>query len=180
MYGYVYKTTNKLNNKIYIGQNKGQFYSKYMGSGKYIVRALSKYGRGHFKVRLLVFTKSKKHTDVIEKQYIKYYRNLIGAKNMYNLADGGNGSSGCTHTKEAKQRIGRGYLVHRMDCNCFICKSRRGELSGKNNLFYGKKHTEDSKNKMRNHSWNKGLTKETDKRVARNGKNISKAFERRY
>jgi len=30
---------------------------------------------------------------------------------------------------------------HKKDCQCCICKAVRGETSGKNNSFYGKKHT---------------------------------------
>lgn len=41
MYGYVYKTTNKLNNKIYIGQhNHSTFDKKYYGSGSRIKKLL--------------------------------------------------------------------------------------------------------------------------------------------
>lgn len=43
MYGYIYKTTNLINGKIYIGQHKSEEYdSSYYGSGKKILRALKK------------------------------------------------------------------------------------------------------------------------------------------
>ena len=45
MYGYIYKTTNLINGKIYIGQHKSEEYdSSYYGSGKLIRRAIEKYG----------------------------------------------------------------------------------------------------------------------------------------
>jgi hypothetical protein len=32
-YGYIYKTTNLLNNRIYIGKHKGEYNPNYFGSG---------------------------------------------------------------------------------------------------------------------------------------------------
>lgn len=51
------------------------------------------------------------------------------------------------------------------------------DRSGKNNSFFGKKHTEKTKQKMREKrlggkSWNKGLTKESDERVERGASKI--------
>ena len=42
MYGYIYKTTNTVNNKIYIGQKKSEIFLKesYLGSGKYLKNAI--------------------------------------------------------------------------------------------------------------------------------------------
>ena len=40
MYGYIYITTNLINNKIYIGQHKSKNYDKkYLGSGLLLKRA---------------------------------------------------------------------------------------------------------------------------------------------
>ena len=41
-YGYIYKTTNLIENKIYIGQKKGFFHSNYYGSGIYLKSAIKK------------------------------------------------------------------------------------------------------------------------------------------
>ena len=54
MYGYIYKTTNLLNNLIYIGQKHADhFIPTYLGSGKLIKRAIKKDGAANFKVELL-------------------------------------------------------------------------------------------------------------------------------
>lgn len=54
MYGYIYKTTNLINNKIYIGKHKSNLFDiNYYGSGKIIRRALNKYGKDSFKLELL-------------------------------------------------------------------------------------------------------------------------------
>ena len=54
MYGYIYKTTNLINGKIYIGKHKSEKYDKnYYGSGKIISIAISKYDISNFKNELL-------------------------------------------------------------------------------------------------------------------------------
>ena len=45
MYGYVYKTTNLLTGKIYVGQHKSEkFDEKYFGSGKILKAEISQHG----------------------------------------------------------------------------------------------------------------------------------------
>lgn len=45
MYGYIYLTTNLINNKKYIGQHKAtKFSESYKGSGSFITKAFKKYG----------------------------------------------------------------------------------------------------------------------------------------
>ena len=55
MYGYIYKTTNLIDGKIYIGQKKSPKFlgEKYLGSGRVLRKALDKYGRENFKVELI-------------------------------------------------------------------------------------------------------------------------------
>ena len=49
MIGYIYKTTNKINQKIYIGKHQSSEYDdKYFGSGKILRRAIEKYGLNNF------------------------------------------------------------------------------------------------------------------------------------
>lgn len=48
-YGYIYKTLNLLNNKIYIGQKKGKFNSNYFGSGLLIRRSIKLKGINNFR-----------------------------------------------------------------------------------------------------------------------------------
>lgn len=54
MYGYVYKTTNLMNGKIYIGQHKSKHYDKkYLGSGTKLNLVLELYGKEHFKNEII-------------------------------------------------------------------------------------------------------------------------------
>lgn len=43
----IYKTTNLINGKIYIGKDKHNN-SKYLGSGRRLIKAIQKYGRDFF------------------------------------------------------------------------------------------------------------------------------------
>lgn len=64
MYGYIYKTTNLINNKIYIGQHKSdRFDESYFGSGKLLKQAIQKYGKENFIVIMLDICDSKQLMD---------------------------------------------------------------------------------------------------------------------
>lgn len=63
MYGYVYKITNLVNGRVYVGQHKYDKYpnidKNYFSSGLYIRRALKKYGRNNFKIEILEWCENK-------------------------------------------------------------------------------------------------------------------------
>jgi hypothetical protein len=48
---YIYKTTNLINGKIYIGKRSHENPEKdrYLGSGRVLIQAIKKYGRENFK-----------------------------------------------------------------------------------------------------------------------------------
>lgn len=88
-YGYIYKTSNLINNRIYVGQHKGEFDYTYYGSGFLIKKALNKYGKNSFKLEVIVYAKDSNKLNELEKIYIKEYRNLLGKSNVYNICNGG-------------------------------------------------------------------------------------------
>lgn len=93
MYGYVYKTTNLINGKTYIGQHKsGYFDIGYKGSGKLIKRAIKKYGKDNFKTILLEWCETFDELNNREIYYISFYRAQNKAE--YNIANGGLGVRG--------------------------------------------------------------------------------------
>lgn len=53
MYGYVYKTTNKLNGKIYVGQKKGVFNPSYFGSSRKLRSDVLRYGEDSFEIEVI-------------------------------------------------------------------------------------------------------------------------------
>lgn len=92
MYGYIYKTTNLINNKIYIGQKKSKVFlnEKYLGSGKYLWHAINKYGKDNFIVEMLDTAETRDELSELEIFYISTY-NSTDPKIGYNIARGGIG-----------------------------------------------------------------------------------------
>ena len=90
---YIYRITNKVNGKTYIGQHKYKdLNDNYMGSGKLVVRAQKKYGMENFEKEILYSRiQYKKTSDDMEKFAIAKERAL--GKAEYNIADGGNGGN---------------------------------------------------------------------------------------
>lgn len=92
-FGYIYKTINLINGMLYIGKREGKFDSTYFGSGFILRRAIKKEGRNKFKIKILAYANSRNSLCILEKQYITDYRELLGKKMLYNIAEGGTGGN---------------------------------------------------------------------------------------
>lgn len=94
MYGYIYKTTNLINGKIYVGQKMSTVFLKeeYLGSGRYLNNAINKYGRENFKVELIEWCENSEILNEREKYWIAYF-NCQNHEIGYNIADGGEGGN---------------------------------------------------------------------------------------
>ncbi len=91
VYGVIYKITNILNGKAYIGRrkcikNKLCLLHKYWGSGSYIKNAIKKYGKENFIKEYLDFAMSDEELDKLEIIYIEKFGTY---KNGYNQTIGG-------------------------------------------------------------------------------------------
>jgi group I intron endonuclease len=88
---FIYKTTNKINGKIYIGKLVRE--SKvYLGSGKILKLSLEKYGRDNFTREIIEYCDCKTQLIEREKFWIKHY-NSTDRNIGYNLTKGGDGGS---------------------------------------------------------------------------------------
>lgn len=177
MYGYIYKTTNLVNEKIYVGQKKSETFVKtYYGSGTIIRRAIEKYGVENFKVEIIQWCASKKDLDLKERYWIKKLKSQWGFGIGYNVTDGGELGDTFTHlTKEDQEKRRE---KHRKNNNLpRWTEERKKEMSkrmsgennpsyGKQGYFKGKKLPEETKQKLREVNLGKKATKETREKLS--------------
>ena len=127
MYGFVYITTNHINNKKYIGQKKYDnrgIWKNYLGSGVIIKQAIKKYGKENFSKEIIAEAKTKKELDKLERFYIKKY-NAVKSNDYYNVAKGGDGGDttiGMSDERKAENRINRR--------NASLGKINKGKANG--------------------------------------------------
>lgn len=107
MYGYIYKTTNLINGKIYIGQHKSDKFDKsYYGSGKRFLNAFNKYGKDNFSCEIIEWCKTREIANDRERYWISYY-NTQDRNIGYNITEGGEGWKGGKHTEQSKLKISK-------------------------------------------------------------------------
>lgn len=102
----IYKTTNLVNDKIYIGKaSNASKKNNYLGSGKQIKYAIMKYGKANFKRKIIDIAENK--NDHIIKEI--FWINFFDARNRkigYNILPGGNGGS-VDISEETKRKISK-------------------------------------------------------------------------
>lgn len=140
----IYKVTNLINSKMYIGQARNiksrwsSHKSAYSTENTVLYRAMRKYGLENFKFEVIEECKEEE-LDNLEIYYIWYYNTYIHAENSngYNMTIGGGGSSG---------------------------------LSGEKSNMYGKRHSEETKQKMSESQKGKVLTEEHRRNIGKTSK----------
>ena len=109
----------------------------------------------NYEVEILLESDDYKFIKQKEIEFITLYGRIdLGLGTLSNLTDGGQGVLGVIKTEEAKQKYRNSVLG-----------SKRPQMSGENNPFYGKTHTKETLEKMsgeNNHfygkePWNKGV-----------------------
>jgi group I intron endonuclease len=88
---FIYKTTNNINGKIYIGKLVRES-KTYLGSGKILKQALKKYGKDNFTREIIEYCDCKIVLSEREKFWINYY-NSTDSNIGYNITKGGDGGS---------------------------------------------------------------------------------------
>lgn len=172
---YIYEIKNNINNKTYIGQHKTKnLMDSYMGSGVLLHRAYKKYNIKNFSKKILAVCETQENADVLEKVFIKIYREMNKAE--YNICDGGNGIL-CSGEFEIKRRM----RISETSKGRIVSEETRKKISESNK---GKKHphTEETKNKISKASsehWKReGFKELVGKRISesRKGKKLNKSI----
>jgi hypothetical protein len=99
----VYKVTNKINGKVYIGVHRTKnIEDDYMGSGSFLKRAQEKYGIENFEKEILeVFDNAE---DMFNMESLLVNEDFVKDKNNYNLKPGGEGG---WYLTEEQLQLGR-------------------------------------------------------------------------
>ena len=162
MYYTVYKITNLVNNKIYVGVHKtSNLEDGYMGSGKLIKLAIEKYGLENFtKEYLAIFDNTE---EMFNMESMLVNEEFIKRDDTYNLKEGGFGgfdfiNSNYRHSDIFLKSIspfGKEFSEKYRD---IIVKSGLKGIDKIKNMrinneitvksFKGKKHTDETKNKI--------------------------------
>jgi group I intron endonuclease len=187
MYGIIYKATNKINGKSYIGQTTKPLEKRklqHLKKGSYFHNALKKYSFDNFTWKILENCHSKNELNEMEFHYIKQYNTFADG---YNLTYGGEDNpmnyqklrkkiskklEGHVVSKETRQKISK-TLDKKKIVYCDACGNKLLRApaqihstnfcnntcshAGKNNPMYDKHHTKESKDKIGNA--NKGKLK---------------------
>lgn len=141
----VYKYTNKINGKVYIGittrtlQQRHMEHIREIGNGTYFHNALAKYGVENFELEQIDQAKTKEELADKEREYINKYNSFAPRpkSNGYNLTTGGDGLAGRSGKLNAqygvsvKERMGDRYQEYLQ-----IVKDTR--VKGKDHHCYGK------------------------------------------
>jgi group I intron endonuclease len=156
MFYLIYKITNNIDGKIYIGSHKTKNVNDdYMGSGKYLNRAYLKYGLDNFtKEIMFVFDNAK---DMYAKEAELVNDDFLTEGNTYNLKRGGfggfdyinntginNKANQCSKAGKAAAALGGGFKgkKHSEATKQYMSTI----LTGRPGTFVGKTHSIDTKN----------------------------------
>jgi hypothetical protein len=168
--GIIYKVTNRINGKSYIGQtvkplseriSEHVCHALLKKDNTYFHNAIRKYGKENFEWKIIVECSSLEKLNTVEIEMIKKHDTF---ESGYNLNLGGGSNIGFKHTEEAKKRIS---------------ESRMGEKNpnygkyGEKNHNFGKTRSKESKKKMseahmgeKNHNYGKHPTEETKRKIS--------------
>ena len=91
MYHFIYKTTNLINGKIYIGAHStDNINDSYLGSGSILHKAITKYGRESFQREIIHFCETPDELYQLESEIVN--EEFIARDDVYNVTLGGGGN----------------------------------------------------------------------------------------
>ena len=207
-YNYIYKITNNINGKLYIGKHsKDNLDDGYMGSGILIKKAITKYGIENFTKEYLAFCDNEDTLNYLEKFYIKKYKaREVG----YNLTDGGDGQLGVPragqnvgmygkhHSEETKQKIGEALKGKKRKpfskehkkrisvalSNRVVSEETKQKISearkGIISPMKGKHHSIETKNKISKSNSGKHLSEESKQKISEAHKGNKNPFYHKH
>ena len=185
----IYRITNCVNGKTYIGKHKYKDtpYDKYMGSGVRLSSAYEKYGRENFIKGIIIDNIGDVETiNQLERDYIAFQRqhNPNGCYNIADGGDGGNGNKGMKHPDEWNRNVSEALrnsikfqeTVHSDEFRKHMSNAMKGKNKGPKSEEFCKKVSEAKKGKRRgsmSEEWRKHISE------ALKGKSHSEEWNRK-
>nr|DAE59944.1 MAG TPA: intron associated endonuclease [Caudoviricetes sp.] len=162
----VYKHTNKINGKIYIGitsQKPNKRWQNGYGykDNQHFFRAIQKYGWNNFEHEIIYKDLEEEIATNKEQELIKLY-NSNNSNFGYNKDNGGKTNK---LTEESIEKIRQWHIGRKLseETKRKISESHKGISSGENNPMYGKHHTKEAKQKMSDFAKSRVGWKHTEK-----------------
>lgn len=151
----IYKITNRINNKIYIGKDTTNN-PNYYGSGCLIVKSIKKYGIENFTKEIIEICDSNDTLCEREKYWIEFF-NSNNLEIGYNISSGGDGGDTFTNNPNIdnikrkishamKKRVFSEEHKNNLSKNHMSTKYKKGRTYEE---IYGKERAEEYKNKLK-------------------------------
>ena len=182
---FIYKTTNTINGKIYIGKSKLND-PTYLGSGMILRQAIAKHGLQFFSKEILEEC-TEDQVDAREIYWINKY-NSCDRNIGYNIAKGGTGGDTTTHhpdkqviVEKRKHGLSEWYSSMTEEEKLNQAKKISDAKKGKSNGREGYKHSQDSIDKIKNNQPPKTedwVKSHADAMAKRKGTSLTKKYKR--
>jgi group I intron endonuclease len=190
----IYKTTNLVNGKFYIGKKEYDS-PTYLGSGYILKRAIKKHGKENFKKEILEVCSSTEELEEREKYWIRVL-NATDPDIGYNIAEGGTGGNTylgkteeeMTEIKAKISKAGKG-RVFSEEHKKRLAESARKRKGNKPSKFKGMKYedymsptdAEEAKRKIKEARTNQAITEEAKEKIGNynRGKKLSDETKRK-
>ncbi len=163
---YNYITTNLINGKQYVGSHQtDNLEDGYLGTGKYFLRAVKKYGKSNFRRSIICFCNTIKEAFLNEEYYIKKFNTL--SPTGYNLSLTGGFQFGGKHSEESIQKGIKTKIKNGTLGGWNLSKDAKDKISKANK---GRKLSEEVRNNMSKRNKGKKLSEESKRKISKSRK----------
>jgi len=164
---YIYKITNNLNGKSYIGlKSKTVEESEdYYGSGKLINQAIDKYGKENFTKEIL--ERNIDSHEILNDQEIYWIKYIDTFNKGYNLTKGGQGNLGRVTSEETRAKLSEAAKQP-------LSEETKEKIRQKAKLRKGRKVTEETRLKLIKAATGRKMSEETRLKMSNSAKNRKK------
>lgn len=155
-YGIIYRATNLINNKVYIGQTTGPLFKRKSShiknkNKKGFAKAIQKYGKENFLFEEIYTAFNKQELDRSEEWFISFYDSTNKNKGYNLVALSTHSTKGYKHSSESIQNMMRNrknriYKPHSEEAKKKMSESKKGKTPNRDYSLI----TEETKNKISN------------------------------